>query len=229
MEKFKACEKEVKKKAFSNVALGEAVKLDPKEQEMQEAIDWLDTQLEKLQMQVEQAEAEVESIQGAAKKKFKAGSSAAGRLEELEHLNGRRKWHINRLEIVLRLLNNGSMDTEKVLGLKDDVLYFVESNAVRQVYVYPAARILMRLQEEDFTEYEGIYDDLNLDEEEEKFRGGLDENDSSDESDVAMEGAATLTFSLLSSFWMCIQSLCLDRQSQRKAQKRTENELKVLY
>ncbi|KAJ6601073.1 Not1 N-terminal domain, CCR4-Not complex component-domain-containing protein [Mycena vulgaris] len=170
MEKFKACEKEVKKKAFSNVALGEAVKLDPKEQEILEAIEWLDTQLEKLQIQVEQAEAEIESIQGAAKKKFKPGSTAAGRLDELEHLNVRRKWHISRLEIVLRLLNNGSMETEKVLGLKEDVHYFVETNA-----------------EEDFTEYEGIYDELNLDEEEEKFRGGLDDNDSADESEVPME------------------------------------------
>ncbi|KAF7347196.1 hypothetical protein MVEN_01474400 [Mycena venus] len=170
MEKFKACEKEVKKKAFSNVALGEAVKLDPKEQEMLEAVEWLDTQLEKLQIQVEQAEAEIESLQGAAKKKVKAGSSAAGRLEDLEHLNVRRKWHISRLEIVLRLLNNGSLETEKVLALKEDVQYFVESNA-----------------EEDFTEYEGIYDELNLDEEEEKFRGGLDDNNSDDESEAAME------------------------------------------
>ncbi|KAJ6479255.1 Not1 N-terminal domain, CCR4-Not complex component-domain-containing protein [Mycena vitilis] len=169
MEKFKACEKEVKKKAFSNVALGEAVKLDPKEQEMLEAVDWLDTQLEKLQIQVEQAEAEIESLHGAAKKKLKAGSSAASRLDELDHLNVRRKWHISRLEIVLRLLNNGSLETEKVLALKEDVHYFVETNA-----------------EEDFTEYEGIYDDLNLDEEEEKFRGGLDDN-SDDESELAME------------------------------------------
>ncbi|KAK7063572.1 Not1 N-terminal domain, CCR4-Not complex component-domain-containing protein [Favolaschia claudopus] len=170
MEKFKACEKEVKKKAFSNVALGEAVKLDPKEQEMLEAVEWLDTQLEKLQIQVEQAEAEIETLQGAAKKKAKSGSSAASRLEELDHLNVRRKWHIGRLEIVLRLLNNGSLDTEKVLALKDDVHYFVESNA-----------------EEDFTEYEGIYDELNLDEEEEKFRGVLEDANSDDESEVVME------------------------------------------
>jgi CCR4-NOT transcription complex subunit 3 len=133
MEKFKACEKEVKKKAFSNVALGEAVKLDPKEQEMLETVEWLDTQLEKLQIQVEQAEAEIESLLGATKKKVKAGSTAAGRLEELEHLNVRRKWHISRLEIVLRLLNNGSLETEKVLALKEDVHYFVETNAVRVV------------------------------------------------------------------------------------------------
>ncbi|KAF7300772.1 hypothetical protein MKEN_01302400 [Mycena kentingensis (nom. inval.)] len=173
MEKFKACEKEVKKKAFSNVALGEAVKLDPKEQEMNEAIAWLDTQLETLQMQVEAAEAEVETLLGAQKKKTsKAGSAAATRVEELAHLNGRRKWHIGRLEIVLRMLNNGTLEPEQVMALKEDVHYFVETN-----------------MEEDFTEYEGIYDDLNLDEEEERFRGAVDDSmrESDDESEFVDE------------------------------------------
>jgi len=169
MEKFKACEKEMKTKAFSKEGLIQAAKLDPKEQEKEEATSWLQTQGEELQMQVEQAEAEVEALQGTGKKRNKAGSSTAGRLEELETLNERRKWHVSRLEIVLRLLNNGSMSTEKVLGLKEDVQYFVESNT-----------------EEDFDEDEGIYDDLNLDEEEEKF-GLAPDDDDSDESDVGSE------------------------------------------
>ncbi|KAF8897186.1 Not1 N-terminal domain, CCR4-Not complex component-domain-containing protein [Infundibulicybe gibba] len=169
MEKFKACEKEMKTKAFSKEGLIQAAKLDPKEQEKEEATSWLQTQVEELQMQVEQTEAEVEALQGTGKKRNKAGSTAAGRLEELETLNERRKWHISRLEIVLRLLNNGSMSPEKVFGLKEDVQYFVESNT-----------------EEDFDEDEGIYDDLNLDEEEEKF-GLAPDDDDSDESDVASE------------------------------------------
>jgi hypothetical protein len=51
------------------------------------------------------------------------------------------------------------------------------------------SRILFikRVQEEDFDEDEGIYDELNLDEEEEKFGLALDDDDS-DESDVASEG-----------------------------------------
>jgi hypothetical protein len=130
MEKFKACEKEMKTKAFSKEGLIQAAKLDPKEQEKEEATLWLQTQVEELQMQVEQSEAEIETLAGTGKKKNKSGS-AAGRLEELEHLNERRKWHISRLEIVLRLLNNGSLPTDKVLSLKDDVQYFVESNTVR--------------------------------------------------------------------------------------------------
>ncbi|KAJ7207608.1 Not1 N-terminal domain, CCR4-Not complex component-domain-containing protein [Mycena pura] len=174
MEKFKACEKEVKKKAFSNVALGEAIKLDPKEQEMIETVEWLDSQLDKLQIQVEQAEAEIETLQGTAKKKSKSGTAASGRLEDLDHLNSRRKWHISRLEIVLRMLNNGTLDTERVLALKEDVHYFVETN-----------------MEEDFTEYEGIYDELNLDEEEERFRGALEDNHDSDEESEALDESSS--------------------------------------
>ena len=131
MEKFKACEKEMKTKAFSKEGLIQAAKLDPKEQEKEEATIWLQNQVEELQMQVEQTEAEIEALQGAGKKRNKAGTSAAGRLEELESLNERRKWHISRLEIVLRLLNNGSLSPDKVFGLKEDVQYFVESNTVR--------------------------------------------------------------------------------------------------
>ncbi|KAK0191316.1 Not1 N-terminal domain, CCR4-Not complex component-domain-containing protein [Armillaria mellea] len=169
MEKFKACEKEMKTKAFSTIGLIQAAKLDPKEQEKEEETLWLQGKVEELQMQIEQAEAEIEALQGTGKKRGKA-SSTAGRLEELEHLNERRKWHVSRLELVLRLLQNGSLTTEKVAELHEDVSYFVESNT-----------------EEDFDEDEGIYDDLNLDEEEEKFGLPAGDDDDSDESDEHSE------------------------------------------
>lgn len=137
MEKFKACEKEMKTKAFSKEGLIASAKLDPKAQAKQEVTDWVQSQVEALLLQVEQSEAEIESMQGAGKKRGKANS---GRLEELEHLNERRKWHISRLEIILRLLDNGSMPTEKVQDLKEDVNYFVESNTVRfLIATYPVA------------------------------------------------------------------------------------------
>lgn len=128
MEKFKACEKEMKTKAFSKEGLIQASKLDPKAQEKLETTQWLQSKVEDLLLQVEQAEAEIESLQGGPKKK-KQGS-ANGRLEDLEHLNERRKWHISRLEIVLRLLENGSLPVDRVISLKDDVSYFVDSNTV---------------------------------------------------------------------------------------------------
>ncbi|KAF7966935.1 hypothetical protein HWV62_36390 [Athelia sp. TMB] len=172
MEKFKACEKEMKTKAFSKEGLIASAKLDPKAQAKQEITDWVQGQVENLQMQVEQSEAEIESLQGAGKKRGKANS---GRLEELEHLNERRKWHISRLEIILRLLDNGSMATERVQELKEDVNYFVESNT-----------------EEDFEEDEGIYDELNLDEEEEKFGLANEDDDDSDSESRSEANVADL-------------------------------------
>ncbi|EPT01461.1 hypothetical protein FOMPIDRAFT_1161778 [Fomitopsis schrenkii] len=168
MEKFKACEKEMKTKAFSKEGLTQHTKLDPEAQKKLEVTQWVQNIVEELLLQVEQAEAEIETLQGGGKKKNKSGGATAERLETLEHLNERRKWHISRLEIILRLLDNGSMPTEKVTGLKEDVQYFVESNT-----------------DEDFDEDEGIYDELNLDEEEEKF--GLANDDDSDESEDASD------------------------------------------
>ncbi|KAF8558818.1 hypothetical protein OG21DRAFT_1432475 [Imleria badia] len=169
MEKFKACEKEMKTKAFSKEGLTQSAKLDPKAQEKLEVTSWLQQSVEDLTLQVEQSEAEIEALQGGGKKRGKGQSSAAGRLDDLEHLNERRKWHISRLELILRLLDNGSLTTDRVLALKDDVTYFVESNT-----------------EEDFDEDMGLYDDLRLEEEEEKF-GLANDDDDSDDSDAQSE------------------------------------------
>ena len=48
------------------------------------------------------------------------------------------------------------------------------------------------MQDEDFEEDEGIYDDLNLDEEEEKFGLAPDDGES-DDSDEASEGTQDLS------------------------------------
>ncbi|KIL00283.1 hypothetical protein PAXRUDRAFT_130155 [Paxillus rubicundulus Ve08.2h10] len=176
MEKFKACEKEMKTKAFSKEGLTQSAKLDPKAQEKLEVTSWLQQCVEDLTLQVEQSEAEIESLQGGGKKRGKGQSSTAGRLDDLEHLNERRKWHISRLELILRLLDNGSLSTDRVLTLKEDVTYFVESNT-----------------EEDFDEDEGLYDDLNLEEEEEKFGLANDDDEGSDDSDAQSEEAPPRT------------------------------------
>ena len=130
MEKFKACEKEMKTKAFSKEGLTQSAKLDPKQQEKVDTMSWVQSMIDELMVQVETAEAEIETLQGGGKKK-KSGGAAAERLEVLERLNERRKWHINRLELILRLLDNGSLPTEKAISIQDDVKYFVESNMVR--------------------------------------------------------------------------------------------------
>ncbi|GAA5843861.1 hypothetical protein JCM3766R1_005948 [Sporobolomyces carnicolor] len=171
MEKFKACEKEMKTKAFSKEGLSAAAKLDPKEQQKLDLCQWIQAMVEELSRQVEQAEAELETIQGLKSKK--KDSEREARLEELDRLNERRSWHINRLELILRLLENGNLQTDSVTNVKDDIAYFVESNT-----------------EEDFEEDEGIYDELNLSDEEDMYQiGGDDHQSSHDSVSVADEPA----------------------------------------
>ena len=128
MERFKACEKEMKTKAFSREGLNAAAKLDPKEQLKFELCQWITTMVDELSRQIEQSEAEIESLQLAKKKK---DSEKEARLEELETMNERRGWHVGRLELILRLLENGGLQVEMVAEAKDDIAYFVESNTVR--------------------------------------------------------------------------------------------------
>lgn len=166
MERFKASEKELKTKAFSKEGLIAASKVDPAERAKMELSSWLSNQVDELARQVETTEAEIEQIIGGAKKK-KSGS-ASERAAQLDQLNDRRKWHSSRLEILLRMLENGSLDPDRINDIKEDISYFVESNA-----------------EEDFDEDDGIYDEFNLDDEEEAF--GLKETDDMVSHDAASQ------------------------------------------
>ncbi|WFD24428.1 general negative regulator of transcription subunit 5 [Malassezia equina] len=151
MEKFKAAEKEMKTKAFSKEGLIAAAKLGPEEKAKLEMSNWLASMVDELSRQIEAAEAEIEQMM-ATSKKSKKSSSKEDRTSTLEHQNERRQWHISRLEILLRMLENGSLEVDQINDVKEDIAYFVESNI-----------------EEDFEEDEGIYDEFNLDEEEEAF------------------------------------------------------------
>ena len=127
MERFKAAEKEMKTKAFSKEGLNLQAKLDPKEQAKLDSQSWISVTVDKLAQQIESTEAEVETLNAGQKRK-KGGNGE--RASELESLNERRRWHVGRLEIMLRLLENGQLPPEKADSIKDDVTFFEESNAV---------------------------------------------------------------------------------------------------
>ena len=129
MELFKACEKEMKTKAFSKEGLSAAVKLDPMDVLKEEMSNFISETVTELGRQIEVAEAEVESLQGGAKKKRGAPNE---RIAEVEALNERRRWHVSRLELILRLLENGQIPPTKVADIQTDVKYFLESNTVRK-------------------------------------------------------------------------------------------------
>lgn len=148
MEKFKAVEKEMKTKAYSKEGLQLASKLDPKDKEKADVVEMLQHMNEELDQQVERIEAEVEVMQ-ASTKKGKKGVTNAERISELEETVERHKWHMGKLELLQRALQNGNVETEQVKDVEEGIKYYVESN-----------------QEPDFMEDDTIYDEFNLDEEE---------------------------------------------------------------
>ncbi|KAJ3025756.1 general negative regulator of transcription subunit 5, partial [Rhizophlyctis rosea] len=164
MERFKACEKELKTKAFSKEGLQAATKVDPEERERGVFNEYMSETKGKLEQQIDALEAEQEQLTMAVRKSKRGDSAKAERLAQIEHHLERHKWHIQKLEIIQRMVDNGKVKIDEVRHLQEDVNYYVDSN-----------------QEPDFEEDEGIYDDLNLEDAEIYGLPVEKEDDSDDE------------------------------------------------
>jgi CCR4-NOT transcription complex subunit 3 len=112
MEQFKLIEKEMKTKAFSKEGLNQATKVDPREQKKSETVNWISEVVDNLNIQIDSFEAESEVLLSGSKKKKDASKNE--RLNLIKHHLERHKWHINRLELIQRLLENDRTDTEAV-------------------------------------------------------------------------------------------------------------------
>jgi CCR4-NOT transcription complex subunit 3 len=157
MERFKAVEKEMKTKAYSKEGLQLASKIDPKDKERMEMVEFLQHMNEELERQIETIEAEVEAMQANTKKSKKSDSAKAERMLELEEITERHKWHQTKLELLQRALENDSVDTEQVKEIEDGIKYYVDEN-----------------QSPDFMEDDTLYDEFNLEEEEAIYGMGGD-------------------------------------------------------
>lgn len=121
MERFKHCEKEAKTKAFSKAGLGQAVKMDPEEKAKQDARDWLNEQVEALQMQIDEYESELENLISTGKKNKKQ----LPKQSQLEKHVQNHQSHIARLEQVMRCLDNGTIGHDDIEPIKEMVEYYV--------------------------------------------------------------------------------------------------------
>ncbi|KAL5343391.1 Not1 N-terminal domain, CCR4-Not complex component-domain-containing protein [Aspergillus crustosus] len=145
MEQFKAVEKEMKTKAYSKEGLSAASRLDPKEKEKVETCDFLSNMVDELQQKIEAMEAEEEALH-MSMKKGKKDVAKTNRLGEIAHVSERHKWHVNKLELLLRSLQNGNIEVTQVLDLKESIKYYVEDG-----------------HNIDYSgEDETLYDDLNI-------------------------------------------------------------------
>ena len=64
MERFKIVERETKTKAYSKEGLTNSARMDPAEKEKAEVMNWLNQCIDSLNIQVDQFEAEIESLKG---------------------------------------------------------------------------------------------------------------------------------------------------------------------
>lgn len=158
MERFKAVEKAMKTKAYSKEGLSAAAKLDPKEQAKIEAGDFLSDMVAQLEEQVEQLEVDIEKEQSTIKKGKKGAVSAELVATKEAFIESHRR-HIAKLELIRRSLENGGVEPEAVMELEETIRYYVSDGMT-----------------DEYIEDEEMYDDLDLQEEEDAF-GLLLDND----------------------------------------------------
>ena len=81
MERFKIVERETKTKAYSKEGLTNSARLDPVEKEKAEVQHWMNQCIDTLNIQVDQFEAEIETLSAGGKKGKKKNDDAERREE----------------------------------------------------------------------------------------------------------------------------------------------------
>lgn len=125
MEQFKVCEKDTKTKAYSKEGLAREAKLDPKEAMREEKRGWVKECIEQLHDLENAVEADKEKLMSAK------GSKSKNRdlMEKCDNKIQKHKWHIARLELIIKLLDNEELDPAQLDDITDSLEYYIESAA----------------------------------------------------------------------------------------------------
>eukprot|EP00815_Leptocylindrus_aporus_P009002 CAMPEP_0116068328 /NCGR_PEP_ID=MMETSP0322-20121206/11589_1 /TAXON_ID=163516 /ORGANISM="Leptocylindrus danicus var. apora, Strain B651" /LENGTH=646 /DNA_ID=CAMNT_0003555405 /DNA_START=58 /DNA_END=1995 /DNA_ORIENTATION=+ len=123
MEQFKICEKETKTKTYSKEGLMRQEKLDPREEEKQKTISWIQEIIDQMQNLVDECDLEIERLSSGKGKK-----TNRHKIEDQTHTMDNHKFHITKLEGIMRLVNNDRLEAENVNELKEDLEYYLEAH-----------------------------------------------------------------------------------------------------
>lgn len=169
MERFKLVERDMKTKAFSREGLSMEKRLDPREKEKNETSDFISDQIDKITQQNEAHEAKIAQIQLSVKKNKKISLLKQNQINLAKETLEKNAWHLSKLEMILRYLENGQIEADQVNEIRESIAYYVDSN-----------------QDPDFYDDDTIYDDLGLDEVDPAFGnvGEFAPNPDSDEEDL---------------------------------------------
>lgn len=122
MEQFKVCEKETKTKTYSKEGLARESRMDPHEQAKHETNIWIGDLVERLAQLVEDRDVEIERLMSGKGRKTNKNI-----IEQYQGYVLNHKYHISKLEGIMRLVNNDRLDVEAVNALQEDLDYYVDS------------------------------------------------------------------------------------------------------
>ena len=122
MEQFKVCEKETKTKTYSKEGLARQDKLSPEEEAKENTCKWIAEIIEQLNQLVDDRDVEIERLSSGKGKK-----SNKHIIYEYNEFISNHKYHISKLEGIMRLVMNDRLDAELVDELKEDLEYYVEA------------------------------------------------------------------------------------------------------
>jgi len=142
MERFKIVEREAKTKAYSKEGLVNSSRMDPAEKEKYNMQQWLNQCIDTLNIQVDQFEAEIETLSVGGKKGKKKNDDAERR-EECQTWVEKHRDHIQKLETLLRMMDNDQVEVQQIKDIQEDIDNYIENS-----------------QEPDFFENEFIYEDI---------------------------------------------------------------------
>lgn len=123
MEAFKVVEKETKTKTFSKEGLARQEKLDPEEQKREETIKWISEVIDSLQTHIDEQDLEIEKLSAGRGKKTNKNQIEECNQHLLSH-----KFHMSKLEGIMRLVRNDRISPDTVDEVREDLEYYLESH-----------------------------------------------------------------------------------------------------
>lgn len=145
MERFKVLERETKTKAYSKEGLGGAAKLDPAQKEKEDMNQWLSDSIDRLNVQMDKFESDVEANTLALKKK-KSDKEKMEKIDELKDRLEKHRYHIYQLETLMRMLDNATISVDDVKSIREDLEFYMDAT---------------ESNDPDYTENEYMYADID--------------------------------------------------------------------
>ena len=161
MERFKVLERETKTKAYSKEGLGGAAKQDPAQKEKDDTITWLTDSIDRLKIQSDKFESEIEAATIILKKK-KQDKEKQEKIEEYQKQLEKHQYHMYQLEMLMRMLDNDTITCDNVKAIREDLEFYIDC---------------IDNNDPDFTENEYMYSEIDgmdsFDEFQRKKQGNL--------------------------------------------------------